>query len=381
MTTKFLKVFENAKIGEITVYTPEMTVHVFKGDQPGPICDIIIKDWDMFNLVLKRGDIGLGEAYMGELWESSDLGAFLTYCSLNLEELKRYSSGSFLNRVFFYIYNNLIRMNTKYGSQKNILEHYDIGNDFYKLWLDPTMSYSSALRTHGNETLEEAQINKYQRIINTLSVDGANLLEIGSGWGGFAEQAIKTGAQVTGITISNEQYHFSKEKLQDKANIVLQDYRDINKVYDRIVSIEMFEAVGERYWQTYFQKIKNSLAKDGKAMIQTITIHDDIFQGYRRESDYIRHYVFPGGMLPSKSIFAKEAAKVGLSVSSMFEFGQDYAWTLKEWYKNFQHSKDILISKNYSTKFLRAWEFYLQICVAGFASEKTNVMQVELVHG
>ena len=381
MNTKFLKVFENAQVGEITIHTPEMNVHIFKGDKPGPICDLIIKDWNMFNMVLKRGDIGLGEAYMGELWESSDLGAFLTYCSLNLEELKHYSKGSLLNRLFFYVYNHFIRINTKYGSRKNILEHYDIGNDFYKLWLDPTMSYSSALRIQGNETLEEAQINKYKRIINILSVDGANLLEIGSGWGGFAEQAIKTGAQVTGITISNEQYHFSKEKLQDKANIVLQDYRDINKVYDRIVSIEMFEAVGERYWRAYFQKIKNSLEKDGKAMIQTITIHDDHFLEYRKESDYIRHYVFPGGMLPSKSIFTEEANKVGLSVSSMFEFGQDYAWTLQEWYKNFQSCKNVLISKNYSNKFLRAWEFYLQICVAGFASEKTNVMQVELVHG
>jgi cyclopropane-fatty-acyl-phospholipid synthase len=273
-----------------------------------------------------------------------------------------------------------VRLNTKYGSRKNILEHYDIGNDFYKLWLDPTMTYSSAICQNSNETLEQAQINKYKRIIDVLDVGGAKVLEIGSGWGGFATQASQAGAQVTGITISDQQYDFSTQKLEGRAQVLKQDYRDIQGVYDRIVSIEMFEAVGEKYWPLYFQKIRNSLVKGGRALIQTITIADDVFHTYRKSSDYIRHYVFPGGMLPSKSQFIHQVHRAGMDIGDVFEFGQDYAWTLKEWNTNFMRIKDTLLTMDYSPQFLKAWEFYLNLCIAGFQAKRTNVMQIEIVH-
>jgi cyclopropane-fatty-acyl-phospholipid synthase len=241
------------------------------------------------------------------------------------------------------------------------------------------MTYSSALRCSSNDTLETAQLNKYGRIIDTLSLEGKNVLEIGCGWGGFAEQAANAGANVTGITISNEQFHFAKNRIGSKANILMQDYRDIKKKYDHIVSIEMFEAVGERYWSTYFSKIKESLTKGGRAIIQTITIRDDVFNAYRKNSDYIRHYVFPGGMLPSKNRFYNEVNNAKMDVASVLEFGQDYAWTLKQWLNAFVDVRNNLTNLNYSPYFLRAWEFYLSMCIAGFETKRTDVVQFEIV--
>lgn len=376
----FLKAFEKAQIGKIAIHTPEGRLFSFKGGQMGPNCNFFIKDWSIIDILIKRGGIGLGEAYYKGLWEASDLADFLTYCSLNLDYLQMYAGGNFFNKIILHFYNKFIRLNTKYGSKKNILDHYDIGNDFYKLWLDPSMTYSSALRKNHFDSLEQAQGNKYQRIIDKLSLNGKNILEIGCGWGGFAEQALEAGAKVTGITLSDNQYHFSRQRLGDKADILIQDYRDIKNVYDDIISIEMFEAVGEKYWAIYFNKIKNALSKQGKALIQTITIADHFFERYRRSSDYIRHHIFPGGMLPSKKRFFDEVRDADLSVLSFFEFGLDYAWTLRQWRKNFFEIKDKLLAMNYTPAFIRAWDFYLSMCIAGFESGRTNVMQVEITH-
>jgi cyclopropane-fatty-acyl-phospholipid synthase len=376
---EFIKAFEKNKIGGITICTPDNLVYNFQGEQPGIDCDFIIKDWLVIDAIIKRGDIGLGETYCQNLWESSNVAKFLSYCSLNLDYIKNSGSATLLNRILFYFFNNFTRLNTKHGSKKNIIEHYDIGNSFYKMWLDPTMTYSSALRCSSNDTLETAQLNKYGRIIDTLSLEGKNVLEIGCGWGGFAEQAANAGANVTGITISNEQFHFAKNRIGSKANILMQDYRDIKKKYDHIVSIEMFEAVGERYWSTYFSKIKESLTKGGRAIIQTITIRDDVFNAYRKNSDYIRHYVFPGGMLPSKNRFYNEVNNAKMDVASVLEFGQDYAWTLKQWLNAFVDVRNKLTNLNYSPYFLRAWEFYLSMCIAGFETKRTDVVQFEIV--
>ena len=372
------KIFEKAEIGQITINGPDKVELCFKGDEKGPICDFIIKDWAAMDMIMKRGDIGLGEAYHLALWESSNIIDFLTYCSLNIDNMKNNGNGVLLNKFLFYLYNQFIRINTKYGSKKNIFKHYDIGNEFYSLWLDPTMTYSSAIRKDSSDSLEHAQLNKYNRIITNLELENKNVLEIGCGWGGFAEQVVKVGAQFTGITISKNQCNFAKQRLANKANIIMQDYRDVNSKYERIVSIEMFEAVGEKYWSTYFKKLKQSLLNGGKALIQTITIQDNAFNQYRKNSDYIRHHIFPGGILPSKSRFISEVNKAQLDIANIFEFGNDYAWTLRQWYKNFDANKQQFINMNYSLSFLRAWEFYLSMSIAGFESQRTNVMQIEI---
>jgi len=374
------KVFNQAHIGHLAVETPQGEVVQFEGQQPGLVCDLKIKHWSAMDMIFKRGDIGFGEGYHLGLWDTSNLSDLLTYCSHNIQKLKHAANGNGLSRLKFYIYNRWIKMNTKYGSKKNIVSHYDISNAFYALWLDPTMTYSSALREHPSDSLEQAQINKYNRILNRLGAEKQKILEIGCGWGGFAQQAIQRGAQLTGITISDQQYAFAKKKLGQAAEILLQDYRDIKAKFDHIVSIEMFEAVGEKYWSAYFNQIKQSLKKGGKALIQTITIQDDAFADYRKNSDYIRQHIFPGGMLPSKKIFQDYAWKAQLKVTDIFEFGQDYAWTLRQWLHHFSQHQEALLHMGYSKHFLRAWEFYLSLSIAGFASGRTNVMQAELMH-
>ena len=374
------KLFEKAEIGDLTIRTPDDKILKFQGSKKGVSADWIIKDWSVVMMCIKRGDIGLGESYVAGLWESSDLVSFLLYCSVNLHNIQNNGNGGFLERVLFYLYNNFVRMNHKYGSKKNISDHYDISNDFFKLWLDPTMTYSSAIRSNHNDSLEQAQRNKYHKIINTVDIKNRSVLEIGCGWGGFAAEAIENGADFTGITISDNQYAFAKQKLGNKAKILVKDYREINNRYDTIVSIEMFEAVGERYWSTYFSKIKESLNNGGRALIQTITINDFDFEQYKKNSDYIRHYVFPGGLLPSKKVFCKSVQDAGMTVGRIFEFGHDYTWTLKQWLNNFINAKNKLITMDYKDSFLRSWQFYFSICIAGFESGKTNVMQVEIIN-
>jgi len=376
----FFKLFDNIEYGAITIIDPENNKHHFKSDNDGPICNFKINDWKVLDLVSKRGDIGLGEAYMEDMWDSSDAASFLGFLSLNIDAFSNKANGSLINRIFFFLYNNYVRANTKFGSKKNILAHYDLGNDFYSMWLDPTMTYSSSLRKTGAESLKEAQINKYARIIDRLNLDGANTLEIGCGWGGFAEIAASKVGKLDSITISDRQHKYAKERLGDKANILLKDYRDVKGSYDRIVSIEMFEAVGTKYWKNYFETMKNSLVKGGKAMVQTIFIRDEDFETYKKNSDYIRHHVFPGGMLPSKKRFKEEVEKANMELGEVFEFGLDYAWTLRNWKENIAKVKDALIGMGYSRKFLRGWDFYLDISIAGFESGKVSVMQAEIIN-
>jgi cyclopropane-fatty-acyl-phospholipid synthase len=277
------------------------------------------------------------------------------------------------------MYNRIICRNNIRGSRNNIKAHYDVGNDFYRLWLDETMTYSSALFSQGAKDLAEAQRAKYGRILERIN-GASSLLEIGCGWGGFAEEASKSDRHVTGLTISPSQHAFATERLAGKADIRLQDYRKTEGLFDAIVSIEMFEAVGERYWPVYFKTIAERLKKGGKAVIQTITIRDEFFEGYRVRSDFIRHYVFPGGMLPSARSFRKEAAKAGLQCLDSFDFGQDYARTLREWAIRFEEKRAEILSMGYSEAFIRNWRFYLGICAAAFAVGRTDVVQVELAH-
>lgn len=335
--------------------------------------------------LLERGDIAFGEDYIAGKWETASVEALLTFFLLNFDTFESFAHGNWISRFGLSLYNKFVRRNNKKGSRKNIEAHYDVGNDFYRLWLDKTMTYSSALFSD-TQSLEEAQTAKYQRILERIGgVAGKQLLEIGCGWGGFAEEATKAMSNITSLTISPSQHKYATERLagnssQGKAEIRLQDYRDVKGSFDAIVSIEMFEAVGEQYWPIYFKTIAERLKRGGKAVIQTITMRDDCFDEYRKRSDFIRHYVFPGGMLPSLQRFREEAALAGLKCMDAFSFGQDYARTLREWLVRLEERSEEILKLGYSEAFLRNWRFYLGVCAAAFAAERTNVVQVELMH-
>jgi cyclopropane-fatty-acyl-phospholipid synthase len=278
------------------------------------------------------------------------------------------------------IINTMLRRNSLRGSRRNIEAHYDVGNSFYSLWLDETMTYSSALYERDQALLEEAQKSKYQRILNRLGPDKSRVLEIGCGWGGFADIATHRDHEVTGITVSPSQHAFATERLAGRADVRLEDYRATKGTFDAIVSIEMFEAVGERYWPQYFQVLSERLKRGGRAVLQVITIRDDLFAGYRTRSDFIRQYVFPGGMLPSVSGLVREADRAGLKTVDVYGFGQDYARTLRAWSERFSAAEDRIRALGHGDAFVRNWQFYFGICAAAFAVNRTNVVQVELAH-
>jgi cyclopropane-fatty-acyl-phospholipid synthase len=297
---------------------------------------------------------------------------------LNLDHFDDFSDGNLINRIGFVIHNALVRRNSISGSARNIKDHYDVGNDFYSLWLDKSMTYSSALY-NGAADLYNAQQNKYERILSKFQSSKANVLEIGCGWGGFAERAAGDNHNVTGLTISPAQHKFATARLNGAADIRLEDYRRCKGSFDNIVSIEMFEAVGEHYWPAYFATVAERLKRGGRAVIQTITIKDELFAGYRTRSDFIRHYVFPGGMLPSLARFREEAEKAGLKFVGAFGFGKDYARTLREWLVRMQGQESAIRALGHDQQFLRNWEFYLGICASTFEVARTDVVQVELV--
>jgi cyclopropane-fatty-acyl-phospholipid synthase len=367
------------EFGALTFVAPDGTVHIGKGARPGPEATFAISEWDVLSRVVARGDIGLGEDYIAGAWQTDDVEKLISFFLLNLDQFEGFAHGNFLNRLGFVLHNALVRRNSLSGSRRNIEAHYDVGNDFYSLWLDETMTYSSAL-FGAAKTLAEAQRNKYGRILERLQKARGSILEIGCGWGGFAEEASRTSMDVTGLTISPSQYGFARNRLGSKADIRLQDYRKVEGTFDSIVSIEMFEAVGERYWSNYFRAVAERLREGGRAVIQTIVIRDELFAGYRSRSDFIRHYVFPGGMLPSFSRFREEAERAGLKVLDKFAFGQDYARTLREWSVQMKARESEIRALGHDTKFLRNWHFYLGICAAAFAVGRTDVLQVELAH-
>lgn len=379
ISSRLFKTFEHMKYGSLIITTPEGKVHSFKGSHEGPEGHWVIHDWQVIRNAMTGGDIALGEDYIKGLWETDSIEHLFSVFLLNLDEFDDYAHGNIIKRLGFLIYNRIICRNDKRGSSKNIQAHYDVGNDFYRLWLDDTMTYSSALFGNNDVTLKDAQHAKYGRIIDRIS-NADSVLEVGCGWGGFAEDAMRKNLNVTGLTVSPAQHGFAKERLGDKADIRLQDYRDTGGTFDAIVSIEMFEAVGEKYWPVYFKTLSERLKKGGKAVIQTITIGDEHFDSYRTRSDFIRHYVFPGGMLPSAQRFCDEAAKAGLKCVDSFGFGQDYAKTLREWSKRMDEKRSDIIAMGHNDAFLRNWQFYLGICAAAFAINRTDVVQMELTH-
>ena len=377
---KFFKKLDTIESGQLTLVTPDGQTRTFEGKISGESAKLELRDWRVVSNMIRKGDIGFAEDYKSGHWETDNLVGLTTLGLVNKKALNQFIDGSKLSRATSML-SYFLKLNTLKGSRKNIHAHYDLGNDFYKLWLDPTMTYSSALYHTGNETLEDAQQNKYDRILDCMGTQSGNLLEIGCGWGGFAQRANnQSDFDIKAITLSEEQHDFATQRLGANAKIALEDYRHQEGKFDRIVSIEMFEAVGEKYWQTYFNKIGSLLKPDGKAVIQTITINDDDFENYRNSGDFIRSYIFPGGMLPSPTRFEAEVKKSGLQSNNPFYFGQDYARTLEQWLKTFDTKREQIKALGFDDGFIRLWRFYLAACIAGFRTGRTNVMQVELSH-
>jgi cyclopropane-fatty-acyl-phospholipid synthase len=377
---RWLTALGRVEYGSITFVGPDGSSWSFKGPQPGPTAQFGIRDWGVIERLVARGDIGLGEDFIASAWDSDDLEALISFFLLNLEQLEGFAHGNLANRLLFVLHNSLVRRNSLSGSRRNIEAHYDVGNDFYSLWLDETMTYSSALFEGEPRALAEAQRRKYGRIISKLDRSRGSILEIGCGWGGFAQQAADADYKVTGLTISPSQHAFATKRLGSHAEIRLQDYRKVEGTFDSIVSIEMFEAVGERYWPQYFNTIAGRLARGGKAVIQAIVVRDELFAGYRTRSDFIRHYVFPGGMLPSLARFREEAERAGLKLLGSFSFGEDYARTLREWSARLRARETEILALGHDQQFLRNWQFYFGICAAAFAVKRTDVVQAEVVH-
>jgi cyclopropane-fatty-acyl-phospholipid synthase len=374
------------RAGKLNMVLPDGSTHHFEGVEPGPSATMIVKDGRMVAKLAFRGCLGLAEGYLENMWDSPNVTDVLALGTANEQAWEDMLRGKFWARFVSWLMHKL-RPNTRKGSRKNISEHYDLGNDFYAEWLDPSMTYSSALFAEGATDLQSAQAQKYRRLCQALDLQpGMSVLEIGCGWGGFAEMAAgEFGATVTGITLSTEQLAYAQSRVEkaglaDKVTLKLQDYRDTRGTFDRIASIEMFEAVGEEYWPIYFQTVRDRLAPGGRAGLQVITIADRFFPDYRKTADFIQRYIFPGGMLPSPTRLREEIANAGLAMSAQHWFGQDYSETLTRWQTTFQAKWQKIsgLSAQYDERFKRLWEFYLGYCKVGFDAGWTDVGQIVL---
>ena len=371
--------------GSLTFTSPEGHTTLFRGAHEGPHADLRITDWSVASEAIKSAEIGVAESYRDGRMFTSDLTAFLTLCVENEKALEQVFYGKPLVALLFRL-KHFMRANTKAQAKKNIFAHYDLSNAFYQLWLDDTMTYLSAV-FNGNPALPmaEAQTAKYERILDVLKPErGQRILEIGCGWGGFAEYAAKTrGVKVKGITLSKAQLAYAEKRIADAGlshlvDLQLIDYRDVEGQYDHIVSIEMFEAVGERYWRTFFKTVHDRLKPNGRAVVQSITIAEEAFPRYRATSDFIREYIFPGGMLAPIPRFIADARKEGLVAGEPYRFGLDYADTLKWWLQRVNAKVSEIKPLGFDEKFLQIWRFYLCYCEAGFRTGRTDVMQIEL---
>jgi cyclopropane-fatty-acyl-phospholipid synthase len=375
---------ENWTVGALAFVLPSGRPVRIVGKTPGPDAVIRIHDYRFIRRVLASGDIGFAEGYMAGEWDTPDLSTVLEAFSANFDRLTALVRGNRLMQAVNGLY-HLFHRNDRRGSRRNIQAHYDLGNDFYARWLDPSMTYSSALYEAPRQALDQAQRAKYAALARAIALKpGQHVLEIGCGWGGFAEFAAReVGAKVTGVTLSQAQHDFARQRLfeqglAEKADIRLIDYRDVRGQFDSVASIEMFEAVGEEYWPTYFAKIREVLSPGGRAGLQVITIRDELFARYRGHTDFIQRYVFPGGMLPSEARLRQETAAAGLAWTDLTRFGQHYADTLAEWAGRFEAAWDDIKAQGFDERFRRLWRFYLSYCEAGFRTERTNVVQLGL---
>jgi cyclopropane-fatty-acyl-phospholipid synthase len=375
---------QNWGAGALELTLPGGRAFTISGPVAGPKASLIVQDYGFMRRVMASGAIGFAEGYLAGEWDTPDLPVLLEVFSLNFDRLQRLVDG----QPWMRLVNRLLhaaRPNTRRGSRRNIHAHYDLGEAFYGAWLDPSMTYSSAVFEAPAEPLEAAQERKYAALAQSMGLQSSHsVLEIGCGWGGFAEfAAARVGAKITAITISKAQYEYARQRmfrqgLAERADIRLVDYRDVQGAFDRIASIEMFEAVGEAYWPTYFRKVHDLLGPGGRAGLQIITIKDELFDHYRRNADFIQKYVFPGGMLPSEQRLKEEIARAGLAWDQAARYGQDYAHTLSRWATRFQDAWGGISPLGFDERFRRLWLFYLGYCEAGFRTGRTDVLQVSL---
>jgi len=380
------RMLSQLQCGSIEVYCPDGRKLSFTGKRSGPHADLQLKDWKVCSDLLSRGDIGFAEAFIEDRADSTDLMQLLLLGALNEQAVEQAIHGRWWATLAYRL-RHLLRGNSRRGSRRNIEAHYDLGNDFYSLWLDSSMTYSSALfEGDAARSLEQAQQGKYARILRVLDAQpGDHILEIGCGWGGFAKFAARAGCRITGVTISPSQLAYAQRRiaaagLQDRVDLRLVDYRDLEGQFDHVVSIEMFEAVGERYWPDYFAVLRNRLRPGGRALVQSITIAEEKFERYRRGTDFIQQYIFPGGMLPSPGRLRQQAAAQGLAVTGMHGFGLDYAETLRRWHVRFNAVAQKVRDQGFDERFMRTWRFYLAYCEAGFRARATDVVQAVLTH-
>jgi cyclopropane-fatty-acyl-phospholipid synthase len=370
--------------GRLVFVLPSGRELPIEGRLPGPEGRLVVRNFRFVSRVLAGADIGFGEGYMAGEWDTPDLSALLEVFTRNFDRLEQLVTGNGWVRTLNFLA-HLLNRNSREGSKRNIYAHYDLGNAFYARWLDPSMTYSSARYERPDQSLDEAQRAKYAALARQIDLAPEHhVLEIGCGWGGFAEFAAgEVGARVTALTISPAQLAFAQERLfraglSERVDVRLMDYRDVEGRFDRVASIEMFEAVGEAYWPRYFGKIREVLSPGGRAGLQIITIRDELFGVYRQRSDFMRKYIFPGGMLPSEARLKEETARAGLEWASITRFGQNYARTLAEWGSRFEAAWEDISRLGFDERFKRLWRFYLSYCEAAFRTERTNVVQLSL---
>lgn len=380
-----LAIVTHIACGSLIVVLPDGRKLRFDGATPGECGIIVVRDSGFAKKLLLGGGIGFAEGFLDGMWETPDLIILLRVMALNNNSIGANARGNKWVGMLEWVRHNLLQRNSRAGSRRNIEYHYDLGNIFYGMWLDASMTYSSALFEKPDESLEQAQHNKYRALAQRIALGpDHHLLEIGCGWGGFAEYTAKEiGCQVTGITISQEQYAYSKKRifemgLAEKVDIRIQDYRDLSAHYDRVASIEMFEAVGEAYWPVFFSKLHASLRPGGLAGLQLITIAERHFESYRRGRDFIQRYIFPGGMLPSPGALKQQIGKANLLLCEQVSFGLDYANTLGRWHECFQNKWPDIQKLGFDERFRRMWTYYLAYCEGGFASRNTDVVQMTL---
>ena len=371
------------KYGKIIVTDYDQSKYIFGNDE-NLIVFVKINRSDFFKKIISKGSIGMAEAYMNNEFETDNLSKLIELTAKNIEIVHKFSG--ILDLSFINYVKNIFNKNTKSNSKKNISKHYDLGNEFFSLWLDDTLTYSSAIFENDKLDLEKAQINKYKKLTSLIKPKiGDKVLEIGCGWGGFAEFIGKNyDVKLDCITISKKQFDYAKNRiykigLNEKINIKMQDYRDVKNKYNSIASIEMIEAVGQDYLKNYFQSIKKYLKDDGKAAIQAITIDDKLFNRYKKKEDFIQKYIFPGGFLPSKNSLVEHAKKTGLEFTQCNSYGVHYSNTLKIWREKFFKSWEHISKQGFDNTFKRMWNFYLSYCEAGFRSKNIDLIQFSLL--
>lgn len=381
-----LAILSNLHCGRLTLTLPDGSQHQFSGAMSGPVSDLTIRTESALRRLLHDGKMGFCEAFMDGEASSQSLPTLIELAVLHDKYLENALKTNIFRQAGLRLF-HMLRRNNKLGSAKNIAHHYDIGNSFYEAWLDPTMTYSSAVFDSETDDLTTAQLNKYKRLAELADIQpGDRVLEIGCGWGGFAKFVSQhIGAHVTGITISQAQLAYAEASLaeaglQNKVDLKLMDYRDLQGRFDKIVSIEMFEAVGQAYWPVYFDTISRMLKSGGRAVIQSITIDHDAFQSYRDQPDFIQRYIFPGGMLPSMPMLQTPVAQAGLELVAENGYASDYARTLQEWRARFLASWPSLAGDKFDNRFRRMWELYLAYCEGGFRAGMIDVKQILLMH-